>query len=84
MRGGRRFQTTQDVDGNTTDRVRHEDAEREELACAQRSFEYQEGLYNRSRRHSTVGDLSPVEFEQRAAQSTRMVHYTGESPPWLE
>ena len=37
-------------------------------------FAYLEGFYNRSRRHSTLGYLSPVEFEQRAAQSTSRVH----------
>ena len=37
-------------------------------------FEYLEGFYNRSRRHSTLGYLSPVEFEQRTAQSTSGVH----------
>jgi transposase InsO family protein len=37
-------------------------------------FEYLEGFYNRSRRHSTLGYLSPVEFEQRAAQSPSSVH----------
>jgi putative transposase len=37
-------------------------------------FEYVEGFYNRSRRHSTLGYLSPGEFEQRAAQSTSGVH----------
>lgn len=37
-------------------------------------FAYLEGFYNRSRRHSTLGYLSPVEFEQRAAQSTSSVH----------
>jgi transposase InsO family protein len=37
-------------------------------------FEYVEGFYNRSRRHSTLGYLSPVEFEQRAAQSPSSVH----------
>lgn len=36
--------------------------------------EYLEGLYNRARLHSTLGALSPVEFEQRAAQSTSGVH----------
>jgi transposase InsO family protein len=36
-------------------------------------FEYVEGFYNRSRRHSTLGYLSPVEFEQRAAYSTNGV-----------
>jgi transposase InsO family protein len=37
-------------------------------------FAYLEGFYNRSRRHSTLGYLSPVEFEQRAAQSINSVH----------
>ena len=37
-------------------------------------FAYLEGFYNRSRRHSTLGYLSPVEFEQRAAQSSSGVH----------
>lgn len=37
-------------------------------------FEYVEGFYNRSRRHSTLDYLSPVEFEQRAAQLTSGVH----------
>jgi transposase InsO family protein len=37
-------------------------------------FEYVEGFYNRARRHSTLGYLSPVEFEQRAADSTSGVH----------
>jgi len=33
-------------------------------------FEYVEGFYNRTRRHSTLGYLSPAEFERRATQST--------------
>ena len=37
-------------------------------------FAYLEGFYNRLRRHSTLGYLSPVEFEQRAAHSTSGVH----------
>lgn len=37
-------------------------------------FEYVEGFYNRTRRHSTFGYLSPVEFERRATQSTSGVH----------
>ena len=37
-------------------------------------FEYVEGFYNRARRHATLGYLSPVEFEQRAAYSINGVH----------
>ena len=37
-------------------------------------FAYLEGFYNRARRHSTLGYLSPVEFEQRATHSTSGVH----------
>ena len=37
-------------------------------------FEYVEGFYNRARRHSTLGYLSPVEFEERAAHSTTGVY----------
>lgn len=37
-------------------------------------FAYLEGFYNRVRRHSTLGYLSPVEFEERAAHSTSGVH----------
>lgn len=37
-------------------------------------FAYVEGFYNRVRRHSTLGYLSPVEFEQRTANSTSGVH----------
>ncbi|TLY25099.1 MAG: transposase [Nitrospirae bacterium] len=33
-------------------------------------FEYVEGCYNRARRHSTLGYLSPAEFERRATEST--------------
>ena len=36
--------------------------------------EYVEGFYNRARRHSTLGYLSPVEFEERAAHSTSGVY----------
>lgn len=36
-------------------------------------FEYMEGFYNRTRRHSTLGYLSPAEFERRATQSTGSV-----------
>lgn len=37
-------------------------------------FEYLEGFYNRRRRHSTLGYLSPVEFEQRMGQAMAGVH----------
>jgi putative transposase len=37
-------------------------------------FEYVEGFYNRARRHSTLGYLSPAEFERRATESTGGVH----------
>jgi len=37
-------------------------------------FAYLEGFYNRTRRHSTLGYLSPVEFEERAAYSRSGVH----------
>ena len=37
-------------------------------------FEYVEGFYNRVRRHSTLGYLSPVEFEERATYSSSGVY----------
>jgi putative transposase len=37
-------------------------------------FEYVEGFYNRTRRHSALGYLSPVEFERRASQPKSSVH----------
>ncbi len=37
-------------------------------------FEYLETLYNRARRHSTLGYLSPVEFERRGVHSEIGVH----------
>jgi len=33
------------------------------------AFEYIEAFYNRTRRHSTLGYLSPVEFENRSLGS---------------
>jgi putative transposase len=38
-------------------------ATRHELALAM--FEYIEAFYNRTRRHSSIGNVSPVEFESR-------------------
>jgi len=32
-------------------------------------FDYIEVFYNRQRRHSTLGQISPVEFERRASNS---------------
>ncbi|HMF86023.1 MAG TPA: IS3 family transposase, partial [Nitrospiraceae bacterium] len=37
-------------------------------------FAYIEGFYNRRRRHSTLGYLSPVEFEQRTSLVEDGVH----------
>ncbi len=37
-------------------------------------FAYSEGFYNRRRRHSTLGYLSPVEFEQRTSLVEDGVH----------
>lgn len=36
-------------------------------------FRYIEGFYNPQRRHSTLGYLSPVTFEQRAVQAVALV-----------
>ena len=36
-------------------------------------FRYLEGFYNRQRRHSTLGYLSPIAFEQHAAQAVLLV-----------
>lgn len=50
-----------------------------ELYATQRAartaiFEYVEGFYNRAHRHSTIGYLSPMAFEERAAHSTSSVY----------
>ena len=37
-------------------------------------FEYLEGFYNRQRRHSTLGYLSPAEFEERTGLVIHRVH----------
>jgi putative transposase len=43
-------------------------------------FDYIERFYNAARRHSTLGYLSPVEFERQAALAQLRVHQTGSRP----
>ncbi len=43
-------------------------------------FDYIERFYNTVRRHSTIGYLSPVEFERRAGLAYLHVHGTGSRP----
>ena len=43
-------------------------------------FDYIERFYNPRRRHSTLGYLSPVAFEEQAALASVRVHETGSSP----
>ena len=50
-----------------TECVYHERYENREQA-KQNIFEYVEVFYNNQRRHSTLGYLSPAEFEQRYYQ----------------
>ena len=49
-----------------TERVRRQVYRTRDAARAD-VFDYIERFYNTTRRHSTIGYLSPVEFEQRAA-----------------
>ncbi len=42
-------------------------------------FDYIERFYNPKRRHSTIGYLSPVEFEDAAMLAQLSVHQTGSS-----
>ena len=58
-------------------------------------FDYIEVFYNRQRRHSTLGDLSPAEYENEHSEPpgcgsrrfaarvpiTNQVHYTNSQPP---
>ncbi|MBZ0166398.1 MAG: IS3 family transposase, partial [Candidatus Omnitrophica bacterium] len=39
-----------------------------------RIFQYVEMYYNQRRAHSTLGFLSPFEFEKRAALTQQLVH----------
>lgn len=40
-------------------------------------FSYIEGWYNPRRRHSALGQISPVEFEQRSGVQAREMHHSG-------
>ena len=51
-----------------TELVDHEDY-RDHDQARQSLFEYIEVFYNRQRRHSTLGQISPEEFERRASNS---------------
>ena len=42
-------------------------------------FDYIERFYNPTRRHSTLGYLSPMEFERQAQVAYPRVHRTGSS-----
>ncbi|TCO72563.1 hypothetical protein EV655_104253 [Rhodovulum euryhalinum] len=44
-------------------------------------FDYIERFYNPKRRHSKLGYLSPMAFEDRAMQTQPGVHKTGSRPP---
>jgi putative transposase len=43
-------------------------------------FDYIEHFYNTVRRHSTIGYLSPLEFERKAGLASLPVHETGSRP----
>jgi putative transposase len=43
-------------------------------------FDYIERFYNTIRRHSTIGDVSPVEFERKVGLAQPSVHQTGARP----
>ena len=44
---------------------------RTRLGLASEMFEYLEIFHNRTRRHSSLGMLTPIEFEQRTADLVR-------------
>lgn len=43
-------------------------------------FDYIERFYNAVRRHSTIGCVSPVEFERKVGLAQLRVHRTGSRP----
>ena len=43
------------------------------LELANAIFEYLENFHNRQRRHSSLGMLSPIEYERRHADNTARV-----------
>jgi putative transposase len=43
-------------------------------------FDYIEQFYNTVRTHSTIGYLSPVEFERKAGLAWQHAHETGDRP----
>ncbi len=47
-------------------------------------FEYVEGFYNRARRHSTLGYLSPVEFKSGPLTQSTVSTESGEVHSWLD
>jgi len=46
-------------------------------------FEYVEMYYNRRRAHSTLGNLSPFEYERQAILSQQAVHWIGEGHSYI-
>jgi transposase InsO family protein/transposase-like protein len=58
------------------------------IELANAIFEYIEGFHNRRRRHSTLGQISPIEFENNHAEQPRTpqprVHETGGTSPCPE
>ena len=62
-----------------TERVRRQVYRTRDVARAD-VFDYIERFYNTTRRHSTIGYLSPVEFEERAALAEGGVYRTGSRP----
>jgi transposase InsO family protein len=62
-----------------TELVHHEQYPTRE-AARQSLFEYIEVFYNRQRRHSSLGYLSPAEYEQNLQRGAVAVRRTQEDP----